>query len=102
MIEAERCRDDIDRGDHPARAIIPVGRRAREAVAGQVEGDDAVIAAQPLGQRLRSEEHTSELQSLMRLSYAVFCLKKKKRHPHTTPNYLSHQCPDTHITQYTP
>src|SRR3546814_6085553 len=28
----------------------------------------------------RSEEHTSELQSLMRISYAVFCLKKKKRH----------------------
>src|SRR3546814_9285244 len=36
---------------------------------------------------LRSEEHTSELQSLMRISYAVFCLKKKKTHPqsHTTP-----------------
>src|SRR3546814_6438897 len=30
----------------------------------------------------RSEEHTSELQSLMRISYAVFCLKKKKRHKH--------------------
>src|SRR3546814_1394431 len=30
----------------------------------------------------RSEEHTSELQSLMRISYAVFCLKKKKK-PHT-------------------
>src|SRR3546814_3983903 len=30
--------------------------------------------------RLRSEEHTSELQSLMRTSYAVFCLKKKKTH----------------------
>src|SRR3546814_7143717 len=29
---------------------------------------------------LRSEEHTSELQSLMRISYAVFCLKKKKSH----------------------
>src|SRR3546814_3992780 len=29
----------------------------------------------------RSEEHTSELQSLMRISYAVFCLKKKKRTP---------------------
>src|SRR3546814_4563502 len=28
----------------------------------------------------RSEEHTSELQSLMRISYAVFCLKKKKQH----------------------
>src|SRR3546814_5564713 len=30
-------------------------------------------------QRLRSEEHTSELQSLMRISYAVFCLKKKSQ-----------------------
>src|SRR3546814_1225161 len=29
---------------------------------------------------LRSEEHTSELQSLMRISYAVFCLKKKQKH----------------------
>src|SRR3546814_6904358 len=35
----------------------------------------------------RSEEHTSELQSLMRISYAVFCLKKKKTKCHTTqPN----------------
>src|SRR3546814_2196351 len=33
--------------------------------------------------RMRSEEHTSELQSLMRISYAVFCLKKKKKHEHT-------------------
>src|SRR3546814_10177106 len=33
--------------------------------------------ARPFG---RSEEHTSELQSLMRISYAVFCLKKKKNH----------------------
>src|SRR3546814_9962392 len=32
------------------------------------------------GGAARSEEHTSELQSLMRISYAVFCLKKKKRH----------------------
>src|SRR3546814_2643135 len=31
------------------------------------------------GNRHRSEEHTSELQSLMRISYAVFCLKKKKK-----------------------
>src|SRR3546814_9659398 len=36
----------------------------------------------------RSEEHTSELQSLMRISYAVFCLKKKKQQikPHTHPS----------------
>src|SRR3546814_4870998 len=32
--------------------------------------------------RFRSEEHTSELQSLMRISYAVFCLKKKKTNQH--------------------
>src|SRR3546814_5028070 len=32
----------------------------------------------------RSEEHTSELQSLMRISYAVFCLKKKNKHRRTT------------------
>src|SRR3546814_2201973 len=42
-------------------------------------------AAQPS----RSEEHTSELQSLMRISYAVFCLKKKNNTTplHNTPNY---------------
>src|SRR3546814_9758064 len=41
-----------------------------------------VHGAQPFGRASgRSEEHTSELQSLMRISYAVFCLKKKK---HTT------------------
>src|SRR3546814_5978120 len=34
----------------------------------------------------RSEEHTSELQSLMRISYAVFCLKKKKKHKHNNIN----------------
>src|SRR3546814_2848624 len=36
--------------------------------------------------RGRSEEHTSELQSLMRISYAVFCLKKKNKHAQITPN----------------
>src|SRR3546814_1419184 len=47
---------------------------------------------------VRSEEHTSELQSLMRISYAVFCLKKKKN---TYKTYISYQNtkdndPDTH------
>src|SRR3546814_10819976 len=40
------------------------------------EGFGADVA--PIAGQLRSEEHTSELQSLMRISYAVFCLKKKK------------------------
>src|SRR3546814_4219418 len=39
---------------------------------------------------LRSEEHTSELQSLMRISYAVFCLKKKNKHLATTPQTQQH------------
>src|SRR3546814_7133987 len=38
----------------------------------------------------RSEEHTSELQSLMRISYAVFCLKKKKYKPHNTHIIYQH------------
>src|SRR3546814_1352118 len=37
------------------------------------------------GSELRSEEHTSELQSLMRISYAVFCLKKKTKITPTIP-----------------
>src|SRR3546814_2092953 len=58
--------------------------RACERVAGLalVEarlGTPAQInVAQPVEHEDRSEEHTSELQSLMRISYAVFCLKKKK------------------------
>src|SRR3546814_10119696 len=40
---------------------------------------------------VRSEEHTSELQSLMRISYAVFCLKKKKITPHYIRLHRAHQ-----------
>src|SRR3546814_10478010 len=43
-----------------------------------VAGDRAAFDAQSHATPRRSEEHTSELQSLMRISYAVFCLKKKK------------------------
>src|SRR3546814_5135886 len=39
----------------------------------------------------RSEEHTSELQSLMRISYAVFCLKKKKTKQRKTTQECTHQ-----------
>src|SRR3546814_7052967 len=42
---------------------------------------------QPVRMIGRSEEHTSELQSLMRISYAVFCLKKKKTMKKTSINY---------------
>src|SRR3546814_1949472 len=45
----------------------------------------------------RSEEHTSELQSLMRISYAVFCLKKKNTHQSHTPT--TNQTTNTHYIQ---
>src|SRR3546814_6201648 len=55
----------------PQSPVYLVGRDMVEAV-----GASAALV-QPDG--LRSEEHTSELQSLMRISYAVFCLKKKNK-----------------------
>src|SRR3546814_2716004 len=49
--------------------------------------DDPPAGGVRPGAHARSEEHTSELQSLMRISYAVFCLKKKNRKQrHSTPN----------------
>src|SRR3546814_2424467 len=55
------------------------------------------------GQAVRSEEHTSELQSLMRISYAVFCLKKKKhitqntQHIHVYKTILLHYISNTTV-----
>src|SRR3546814_4071535 len=47
---------------------------------------DCMAMLKAIVNQMRSEEHTSELQSLMRISYAVFCLKKKKYHNITTIN----------------
>src|SRR3546814_8148249 len=57
---------------------------ARQTILGFADGEDrrTIIRLDPKlvpVRARRSEEHTSELQSLMRISYAVFCLKKKKR-----------------------
>src|SRR3546814_4125712 len=49
--------------------------------------------------KMRSEEHTSELQSLMRISYAVFCLKKKKKQSNT--NTPTNQKTSQHTTKTT-
>src|SRR3546814_9053608 len=51
--------------------------------------NDDKLHSSPGSNCLRSEEHTSELQSLMRISYAVFCLKKKII---KTARHLPHQC----------
>src|SRR3546814_3480891 len=60
--------------------IAALGRDVEDEAAAEVE------VLRPLKARadiFRSEEHTSELQSLMRISYAVFCLKKKKKYTQT-------------------
>src|SRR3546814_5574415 len=62
-----------------------------------------VIASTPqlTQSRLRSEEHTSELQSLMRISYAVFCLNKKKQNSNSRSRSYSiyyHTRISTHTT----
>src|SRR3546814_3578481 len=64
-----------------------VAIRNPHGVAGDVQRAAAAVAEQRIVGRRRSEEHTSELQSLMRISYAVFCFKNNKI-KRTTPIVL--------------
>src|SRR3546814_7055358 len=73
--------------------VVEAMLEAEVAGAARIVGDALQLIGQR-GQRLpdavvRSEEHTSELQSLMRISYAVFCLKKKKN-IYNTPSKTYH------------
>src|SRR3546814_2525186 len=63
-----------DRAVHPDHLHPDLGPGPQQPQPGAAAGHDAAGNHRGLG---RSEEHTSELQSLMRISYAVFCLKKK-------------------------
>src|SRR3546814_8096719 len=77
-----------------ADALVRAGHRAIVVSAGgrlvpRLVEAGAEHVALDIG-RKRSEEHTSELQSLMRISYAVFCLKKKKQLTHNDTT-LNHQ-----------
>src|SRR3546814_2409361 len=56
------------------------GLRGSAVFAPYAASKAGAIALMRSAARARSEEHTSELQSLMRISYAVFCLKKNKQH----------------------
>src|SRR3546814_10214196 len=63
-------------------------RRSAAASAASAGSEKAsTMPAAPQAAR-RSEEHTSELQSLMRISYAVFCLKKKNKHHNKNANKM--------------
>src|SRR3546814_4790423 len=67
--------DEFDDAAHAVQAELPAGVEVKWLGQGTIYPDviESISVNGP-----RSEEHTSELQSLMRISYAVFCLKKKK------------------------
>src|SRR3546814_2832687 len=78
--------DDLARKAE-GRRIESIARRGKYLIV-TLDSDDRMI---------RSEEHTSELQSLMRISYAVFCLKKKKIQEHIPlTNSSQHIAPTQH------
>src|SRR3546814_9961197 len=67
-----------------------------------VEADDTNMgstAGAILSDDARSEEHTSELQSLMRISYAVFCLKKKKKKTRNRKETTEHETKDKNLNR---
>src|SRR3546814_7282909 len=75
VVEGDRQRQVLQR-------VLLRRHRHRRAVGDAGDDEHAGIAAQAYARSevgVRSEEHTSELQSLMRISYAVFCLKKKTK-----------------------
>src|SRR3546814_5806802 len=74
-------------GSAPAAAALPVASALAEGAISRVEHGGSGPGLRRFHDAFgsfRSEEHTSELQSLKRISYAVFCLKKKKNHKQTT------------------
>src|SRR3546814_2163670 len=79
-LTVERRIGSAESRDAQCRDLQRGRRLRRDRDAGRNRGAVPDRARQRGGKsRFRSEEHTSELQSLMRISYAVFCLKKKKR-----------------------
>src|SRR3546814_3775206 len=71
VVNLGRAEGVIRRDQQIPREVVRVGDRVR-----------SIILNVRRENRGRSEEHTSELQSLMRISYAVFCLKKKNKRKH--------------------
>src|SRR3546814_10698574 len=81
-----RCKTN---GRAPPRPRLEEEHMPKRVLTGTVVSDKTDKTVVVLVER-RSEEHTSELQSLMRISYAVFCLKKKNTNPltHTYSNQM--------------
>src|SRR3546814_9421539 len=89
--EGRRCKHESDIEGQPVAPVeieirLNTDRKDQEAQVQQGE------CARYGGEAVRTEEQTSELHSLMRIPYAVFCLKKKKKNNqnHTTTNNQKH------------
>src|SRR3546814_1349254 len=96
---ARRAEIVAERRDQAERHGAVLDREIARGTAGPLV--DRINGAR-LAQRrdkLRSEEHTSELQSLMRISYAVFCLKKKKKKHDHQHNKTAEYTPRKYTTQ---
>src|SRR3546814_9812429 len=77
MVRKEiRIREGIDK--ETAKMINAKIKDLKLKVQGSIMDDQVRVQGKKIDDLQRSEEHTSELQSLMRISYAVFCLKKKR------------------------
>src|SRR3546814_10899463 len=98
---SDRWRNETPRVGQLA-AGVPFHHHTGRAVA--ATPDDRPIALQiarlhAIGEHRRSEEHTSELQSLMRISYAVFCLKKKNTTSHDNNTTQNTHMQDKNISE---
>src|SRR3546814_5162209 len=91
---------DTARGAFAARPVLsgPMARRGDWRRGRNIIASPTTVVAGLDPAIHRSEEHTSELQSLMRISYAVFCLQKKK----TQTDTQKHTGQDEHITRRRP
>src|SRR3546814_8653979 len=83
-----KSRSIEERHDQPEHAVHRITREYRQRTAGDHQRGKQIKGQDMNHFKIRSEEHTSELQSLMRISYAVFCLKKKKKHKNNYDQYL--------------
>src|SRR3546814_10297893 len=84
----------------PCRSSLPLTSRSGESQRNPylaineeapIKEAIALMTERRLHRSVRSEEHTSELQSLMRISYAVFCLKKKKTYEIALKDTTAHE-----------
>src|SRR3546814_2677794 len=84
LVIGQRRQAELSAQERKAIVDLEIDTAQLERIEIEVRKIDPVIGAGDDGdvvtRGLRSEEHTSELQSLMRISYAVFCLKKKQLH----------------------